>query len=238
MHPSAAFDLRSLLLLCRLSITKWIHIHDSDTGLLRFFQSLNQVLRPNGLLFFEPQPDRSYEQARRELSPELRRRARRLRLRMDDFEFLLVEIFGLQKIEMVTEEQQQSEYIVHQSRCRSRLDGLLTVKCFAHSHRLVPPTVSLSQDCLHETGSSGEYLASRAASSFRRDTLASAISMGQSQFYQTRTSSSQSIISIRHDPLDARRNQSSAHASTVHKASQVSSRAGPSADTNRANNIM
>lgn len=81
-------------------MTKWIHIHESDIGLLYFFQRLVSVLRPNGLLFFEPQPDRSYEQARRELSTELRSRARRLRLRMDDFAYILETYFGLDILDL------------------------------------------------------------------------------------------------------------------------------------------
>lgn len=83
-----------------LSITKWIHIHDSDIGLLRFFKSITDVLRPNGVLFLEPQPDPSYEQARRELPAELRTRARRLRLRMQDFAFVLETILGMDKVEL------------------------------------------------------------------------------------------------------------------------------------------
>lgn len=84
----------------RLSITKWIHIHHSDAGLLRFFASIVDALRPNGFFFLEPQPDRSYEQARRELPAHLRSRARRLRLRMDDFDFILQGVFGLRRIEL------------------------------------------------------------------------------------------------------------------------------------------
>ncbi|CAO1630912.1 unnamed protein product [Sympodiomycopsis kandeliae] len=94
-EESKGFDL-----VLALSITKWIHIHESDIGLLHFFQRLVDVLRPNGLLFFEPQPDRSYEQARRELSTELRSRSRRLRFKMDDFVYILEHYFGLEPVDL------------------------------------------------------------------------------------------------------------------------------------------
>lgn len=45
---------------------------------------------------------------------------------MDDFEFLLVEVFGLQKIELIRDEKQQGGWIMHQSTCRRGLSISLT----------------------------------------------------------------------------------------------------------------
>lgn len=78
-----------------LSVTKWIHMHMHDVGVRRFFARLSACLAPGGFLILEPQPWKSYEQARREVSKEVRTNGRTLRVRPEDFEWLLCCEFGL-----------------------------------------------------------------------------------------------------------------------------------------------
>lgn len=75
------------LILC-LSLTKWIHLHHGDEGLVRFFGRIVQSLRPGGIVAMEIQPWQSYSQAR-SLSRSLRVSHARLRIRPDDMEWIL-----------------------------------------------------------------------------------------------------------------------------------------------------
>ncbi|CEH13620.1 bin3-domain-containing protein [Ceraceosorus bombacis] len=80
-----------------LSITKWIHLSHSDLGIRHFFSRIAQTLskRPlGGILILEPQPWKSYEQARRVIGAEGRRRHKKLRLRPEDFQFVLMMELG------------------------------------------------------------------------------------------------------------------------------------------------
>lgn len=45
------------------SITKWLHLHHGDSGLLRLFAALYQLLPPNGILIVEPQEWGNYKKA-------------------------------------------------------------------------------------------------------------------------------------------------------------------------------
>lgn len=49
----------------RLSITKWIHLHGGDEGLLSFFRRIHSVLVKNGILVLEPQGWEGYAKAKR-----------------------------------------------------------------------------------------------------------------------------------------------------------------------------
>lgn len=105
---SSQFDL-----VLALSVSKWIHIHHSDIGLLRFshrlvaamqapatVEGLQNEQQHKSLLLFEPQPYSSYNNAKRELPSGvqgLRYRFRKLRLRTEDFVWLL-EGMGLQLV--------------------------------------------------------------------------------------------------------------------------------------------
>ena len=73
------------LILC-LSLTKWIHLHHGDEGLVRFFGRIVQSLRPGGIVAMEIQPWQSYSQAR-SLSRSLRVSHARLRIRPEDLEW-------------------------------------------------------------------------------------------------------------------------------------------------------
>mmetsp|Transcript_13691 Transcript_13691/g.20528 ORF Transcript_13691/g.20528 Transcript_13691/m.20528 type:complete len:310 (+) Transcript_13691:214-1143(+) len=42
------------------SVVKWVHLNEGDTGLIRFFHRLYSLLKPNGSLFLEFQPWKSY----------------------------------------------------------------------------------------------------------------------------------------------------------------------------------
>lgn len=44
----------------RLSVTKWIHVHYGDAGMLTFFQRCHDLLAPGGHLLLEPQPWSGY----------------------------------------------------------------------------------------------------------------------------------------------------------------------------------
>lgn len=48
-----------------LSVTKWVHLNQGDEGLKRLFGKVKEALVPGGWFILEPQPWRSYQQARR-----------------------------------------------------------------------------------------------------------------------------------------------------------------------------
>ena len=48
-----------------LSVTKWVHLNQGDEGLKRMFGKVKEALVPGGWFILEPQPWRSYQQARR-----------------------------------------------------------------------------------------------------------------------------------------------------------------------------
>lgn len=48
-----------------LSVTKWVHLNQGDEGLKRLFGKVADALAPGGWFILEPQPWRSYKQARR-----------------------------------------------------------------------------------------------------------------------------------------------------------------------------
>jgi 7SK snRNA methylphosphate capping enzyme len=58
LPPGERFD--TILL---LSITKWLHLHAGDTGLLALFHSLAALLAPGGALVVEPQEWANYKAA-------------------------------------------------------------------------------------------------------------------------------------------------------------------------------
>ena len=48
-----------------LSMTKWVHLNQGDEGLKRLFVKVKDALVPGGCFILEPQPWKSYKQARR-----------------------------------------------------------------------------------------------------------------------------------------------------------------------------
>lgn len=90
--PGAMYD----TLLC-LSVTKWVHLNAGDEGLRRFFARMASALRPGGVLVLEPQPWRSYQQAKRkqEVFSAGHRSLTELQLRPDHFVQHLQQEHGL-----------------------------------------------------------------------------------------------------------------------------------------------
>ncbi|CBZ53785.1 putative Bin3 domain-containing protein [Neospora caninum Liverpool] len=66
------------VVLC-FSVTKWIHLHHGDRGILVLFSRLHTLLKPDGILLLEPQDWASYRRARR-LSCAFKQQLRRIRL--------------------------------------------------------------------------------------------------------------------------------------------------------------
>lgn len=93
-------DSRRYSLTLALSITKWIHIQQSDSGLVQFFARLSSTLLPGGLVFLERQEWKSYSTAKN-LDPGMRNKIRALQMRPGgDFDWLL-EQMGLQLMRRV-----------------------------------------------------------------------------------------------------------------------------------------
>ena len=62
---SSAHTPQSLDTIMCLSVTKWVHLNQGDEGLKRLFVKVKESLVPGGWFVLEPQPWRSYQQARR-----------------------------------------------------------------------------------------------------------------------------------------------------------------------------
>ncbi|KDQ10313.1 hypothetical protein BOTBODRAFT_36413 [Botryobasidium botryosum FD-172 SS1] len=87
-----------------LSITKWIHLHGGDEGLLSFFRRIHTVLIKGGLLVLEPQGWEGYAKAKR-MDPKLKETAKGLVLRPEELTPSLEEIgFSLMRTAGVTGE--------------------------------------------------------------------------------------------------------------------------------------
>ena len=56
---------RQLTLMYSFSLSKWIHIHNGDEGLIRFFERVYAVLNSGGFFVLEPQSWESYAKAKR-----------------------------------------------------------------------------------------------------------------------------------------------------------------------------
>lgn len=91
-------DTRGYTMILALSLTKWIHIQQSDSGLVRFFARIACTLLPEGLLFLERQEWRSYHSAKN-LDPTIKRKIKTLQMRPEgDFDWIL-ESVGLRLVE-------------------------------------------------------------------------------------------------------------------------------------------
>lgn len=83
-----------------LSLTKWIHIQQSDSGLCLFFARIASTLLPGGLLFLEAQQWKSYHSAR-SMHPSMKHKIKSLQLRPGgDFDWLL-ESLGLHLVDTI-----------------------------------------------------------------------------------------------------------------------------------------
>jgi len=70
------------------SLSKWIHIHNGDEGLIKFFERVYTVLNPNGSFVLEPQSWESYAKAKR-MDTVLKEKANNLKLRPEGFQTIL-----------------------------------------------------------------------------------------------------------------------------------------------------
>ncbi|SAM58421.1 uncharacterized protein UBRO_01193 [Ustilago bromivora] len=85
-------DKRKYSTILALSITKWIHIQQSDSGLTLFFARLSSTLLPGGLLFLERQEWKSYSTAKN-LDAGMKGKIKGLQMRPGgDFDLLLEKI--------------------------------------------------------------------------------------------------------------------------------------------------
>ncbi|KAJ9107377.1 hypothetical protein QFC21_000827 [Naganishia friedmannii] len=83
------------------SLTKWIHLHDLDEGLVRFFQKCYDTLHQGGVLILEKQGWKGYKQAKR-MSESLKQNYKLLQLRPEtDFDRVLLETVGFSMKETV-----------------------------------------------------------------------------------------------------------------------------------------
>ena len=72
-----------------LSVSKWIHVHHGDDGLLSFFRLIYQMLDgPGSIFLFEPQPWSSYRKAKRNIK-SLSSVLPLLKIKPDDFPSVL-----------------------------------------------------------------------------------------------------------------------------------------------------
>lgn len=92
----------------RLSVAKWIHLNGGDEGLIDFFTRVFTTLHPDGRFILEPQPWSSYAKASR-MTPELKASYQSLKLRPDEFERILLEEIGFQKVEKLSEQDEGGE---------------------------------------------------------------------------------------------------------------------------------
>ncbi|SJX60849.1 uncharacterized protein SRS1_12075 [Sporisorium reilianum f. sp. reilianum] len=101
-HPSAInhTDTHGYSIVLALSITKWIHIQQGDTGVVRFFARIATTLHAGALLFLERQEWSSYHSARN-MDASMRGKIRRLQLRPEgDFDWWL-ETLGLRLVDEI-----------------------------------------------------------------------------------------------------------------------------------------
>lgn len=90
-------DCKGYNLIFAMSITKWIHINNYDTGLRRFFARVVSCLAPNGIFILEPQSYKSYKQTQKVTPPDSqpRRNFYAIRVMPDDFAWILTVELGL-----------------------------------------------------------------------------------------------------------------------------------------------
>lgn len=88
VSATAKFDLVSCL-----SVTKWIHLTEGDSGLLTLFQIIYNLTLPGGRAIIEYQPWSSYRNNRK-TSPTTLRMFDTIKLRPEDFETILTRDIG------------------------------------------------------------------------------------------------------------------------------------------------
>lgn len=86
-----------------LSISKWIHLHHGDEGLVEFFDKIYRCLGTGGLFIFEPQGWNSYKSAVQEMEDreDFQQTLDKLKLRPEDFERILIETVGFSTVELI-----------------------------------------------------------------------------------------------------------------------------------------
>ncbi|XP_050411228.1 probable RNA methyltransferase Y17G7B.18 isoform X2 [Patella vulgata] len=83
-----------------LSVTKWIHLNNGDTGIKMFFQRIFRHLRPGGRLILEPQPWTSYKK-RKNLTLTIQNNFQNIELKPEHFQKYLLDVVGFSKCELI-----------------------------------------------------------------------------------------------------------------------------------------
>uniref|UniRef100_A0A8C8DEP8 RNA methyltransferase n=1 Tax=Oryzias sinensis TaxID=183150 RepID=A0A8C8DEP8_9TELE len=84
-----------------LGLTKWVHLHSGDEGVVRLFRRAYQSLSPGGVLILEPQPWSSYSRSKR-VTDATFRRFRSLRVRPEHFTSILTDSVGFSSYRLLT----------------------------------------------------------------------------------------------------------------------------------------
>uniref|UniRef100_A0AAY5KIR9 RNA methyltransferase n=1 Tax=Esox lucius TaxID=8010 RepID=A0AAY5KIR9_ESOLU len=89
------------VILC-LGVTKWVHLHEGDGGVVRMFWRMYRHLRPGGMLLPEPQPWISYCHSKK--STEMTyRNYQDIRLRPENFSSYLTSTVGFTCYRLLTD---------------------------------------------------------------------------------------------------------------------------------------
>lgn len=88
------------IVLC-LSVTKWIHIAHGDDGIKRFFALVKDCLKEKGCMVLEPQPSKSYKNARRRGQAPKDMTLKAFKLRPEMFKDYLLGEGGFQRMEVL-----------------------------------------------------------------------------------------------------------------------------------------
>ncbi|EPS74294.1 hypothetical protein M569_00460, partial [Genlisea aurea] len=94
-------------ILC-LSVSKWVHLNWGDEGLITLFWRAWTLLHPGGVFILEPQPWSSYSKNRK-VSEATASNYKSIAIRPEDFQDIILDKIGFQRVETVTSNLQDSK---------------------------------------------------------------------------------------------------------------------------------